>query len=73
MKLCLMQQQAIHHNYCIRQCYQLIVFKGKAITVLSVIITTGVISTATIIGEKATSAITIISVLKCNLHAILQL
>jgi len=45
---------------------------GKAITVLSVIITTGVISTVTIIEEKATSAITTISVSKRNQHAILH-
>jgi hypothetical protein len=45
----------------------------ERITVLSVIITTGVISTVTIIGEKPTRAITIISVLKCNLHAKFQL
>jgi len=38
----LMQQQAIFHNYGIHKYYYFIVFIGKVIPVLSVIITTGV-------------------------------
>ena len=54
-----MQQQAICHNYSILKYYYFIVFIGKVITVLSVIIKRGLSFNSKFIGNKATSAVTI--------------